>query len=426
MEDNKKTSSSREKLQILREHCVQGKELNELGRQYGVSPFKIRAWRDELFEKGDQVLSGGQEAVGSRITAPEQATDCQQRIDADVYANIVEEIPEPVMIQDLQGRYVVLNKAVTSYVGMPKEDLIGKSEAEVMDAEAATVIEAKKRMVIEREIPVEYEVNPVFATGQYTFRTTRIPYYDPAGKLVGTLGICRDVTSIKQVQRLKEDIDRITQHDLKSPLNGIISLPQILMMDSNLTAEQHELLQQIRSSGYRMLDMINMSMSLYKMEVGTYELDPQFIDVLPIIHDVFTELDSVVKANQTQTEVLSNGSPVTKDSQCMVLGEQLLCYSMLSNLIKNAVEAAEKQGKVVIELHEDAEQARINIWNTGVIPEKIQEKFGHKYATWGKKMGTGLGVYSARLIAESMNGTFAWNSTPSEGTCITVALPRVK
>ncbi|MFN2343184.1 MAG: histidine kinase dimerization/phospho-acceptor domain-containing protein, partial [Desulfonatronovibrio sp.] len=135
--------------------------------------------------------------------------------------------------------------------------MIGKAEGDVMDAEAATLIEAKKRMVMERETPVEYEVSPVFATGQYTFRTTRIPYYDPAGKVAGTLAICRDVTSIKQVQRLKEDIDRITQHDLKTPLNGIISLPQLLMMDSNLTEEQHEMLQQIRSTGYRMLDMIN-------------------------------------------------------------------------------------------------------------------------------------------------------------------------
>ena len=426
MEDSQKTLSSREKLHILREHCVQGKDLQELGQQYGVSPFAIRAWLEELLDNGHQVLSVGQEPDGSRITAPEQATDYQPSIDADVYANIVEEIPEPVMIHDRQGRYVVLNKAVASYVGMAKEDLIGKAEGEVMDAEAATVIEAKKRMVAEREIPIEYEVSPVFVTGQYTFRTTRIPYYDPAGKVAGTLAICRDVTSIKQVQRLKEEIERITRHDLKTPLNGIISLPQLLMMDSNLTAEQHELLQQIRSSGYRMLDMINMSMSLYKMEVGTYELDPQSIDVLPIIYDVLTELNSVIKANQTQTAVLINGSPVTNDSQCMVLGEQLLCYSMFSNLIKNAVEGAGEQGKVVIGLQEDVQQAQIGIWNTGVIPESIQERFGHKYATWGKKMGTGLGVYSARLIAESMNGTFAWHSTPSEGTRLTVALQREK
>lgn len=53
------------------------------------------------------------------------------------------------MIHDLQGRYVVLNKAVASYVGMAKEDLIGMTESEVMDGEAAAMIEAKKRNGLE-------------------------------------------------------------------------------------------------------------------------------------------------------------------------------------------------------------------------------------------------------------------------------------
>lgn len=170
--------------------------------------------------------------------------------------------------------------------------------------------------------------------------------------------------------------------------------------------------------------MINMSMSLYKMETGTYELEPQDVDVVPLIQDVFTGLGSVLKAYQTQTEVLVNGSPAQDHSQCLVLGEQLLCYSMLSNLVKNAVEGAGEEGKVVIGLQEHPEQVQVCIWNTGVIPEKIQKRFGDKYATWGKKMGTGLGVYSARLIAENMNGTFAWTSTSSEGTTVIVGLPR--
>ncbi|MFO7876438.1 MAG: PAS domain-containing protein [Desulfovermiculus sp.] len=264
MDDKQQSFSAREKLQILREHCVQGKDIQELGQGYGVSPGAIRAWREELFDKGDQVLAGGQEVEGTDLHGPlDHAKHYQQGVDADMYASIVEEIPEPVMIHDLQGRYVVLNKAVASYVGMAKEDLIGMTESEVMDEEAAAIIDSKKRMVLEREVPVEYEVSPVFATGQYTFRTTRIPYYDQAGKFIGTLGICRDVTSIKELQRLKEEIDLITRHDLKTPLNGIISLPQLIMMDSNLTSEQQELLQEIRSAGYRMLDMINMSMNRY-------------------------------------------------------------------------------------------------------------------------------------------------------------------
>ncbi len=109
----------------------------------------------------------------------------------------------------------------------------------------------------------------------------------------------------------------------------------------------------------------------------------------------------------------------------MVNAEKLLCYTMLSNLIKNAVEATPPGEKVLICLEKaDADQARISIHNPEVIPEEVQHRFGQRYVTAGKKQGTGLGVCSARLIAETMQGSFSWHSSEQEGTWVKVTLPR--
>jgi len=75
-----------------------------------------------------------------------------------------------------------------------------------------------------------------------------------------------------------------------------------------------------------------------------------------------TELGFVLKANQTRTEVLINGTPVQDWSQCMGLGEQLLCYSMLSNLIKNVEEGAGEQGQVVIGKSYESQENKAGAW----------------------------------------------------------------
>ena len=69
---------------------------------------------------------------------------------------------------------------------------------------------------------------------------------------------------------LREDIERITRHDLKTPLNFIIGAPGLLLDEANLTEDERSTVQLIQDSGYRMLDMINLSLDIYKMEQGLY------------------------------------------------------------------------------------------------------------------------------------------------------------
>lgn len=66
----------------------------------------------------------------------------------------------------------------------------------------------------------------------------------------------------------------------------------------------------------------------------------------------------------------------------------------------------------------------VAIHNFGAVPEGMRERFFEKYATAGKSTGTGLGTYSARLIAETQRGGIRMDTSETEGTTITVSLPR--
>jgi len=171
-----------------------------------------------------------------------------------------------------------------------------------------------------------YEYQPPNNAGRFMVHVRPIRWVDDTE---ATITIFTDITPYKEAEQLREDIDRITRHDLKSPLNGILGSAQLLASEDSIPEEYREFATIIEESGRNMLRMIDESLSLYKMEKGSYEVEP----------------------------------------------------------------------------------------------EEIRENFGKKYATAGKKRGTGLGLYSARLMTETQGGTISWSSSDEEGTTITVRLP---
>ncbi|MCX7173481.1 MAG: ATP-binding protein [Proteobacteria bacterium] len=107
-----------------------------------------------------------------------------------------------------------------------------------------------------------------------------------------------------------------------------------------------------------------------------------------------------------------------------MLGDAMLCYSLFQNLIKNACEAAPENSRVTVSMSDET-PLRIVIQNKGAVPAAIRERFFDKFVTHDKQGGTGLGTYSARLLAEAQNGTISLKVSDQEfQTTVTVALPR--
>jgi signal transduction histidine kinase len=107
----------------------------------------------------------------------------------------------------------------------------------------------------------------------------------------------------------------------------------------------------------------------------------------------------------------------------LALGDAMLTYSLLNNLIKNACEAAPERTRVIATLYAGS-PLRIEIVNKGAIPEPIRERFFDKFVTDGKSGGTGLGTYSARLLARAQYGEVAFAVDDElQTTTLIVSLP---
>jgi CheY-like chemotaxis protein len=203
--------------------------------------------------------------------------------------------------------------------------------------------------------------------------------------------------------KLREEVELITRHDLKGPLSAFMNIPDLIMLDANLTHDQRELLQTMSQTARRMLEMINRSLDLVKIEMGTYELNPVEVDLVACLQKIMSELDSIRSFRRLEISVFLNGKKLEKGSRLFAMGEELMIESVFSNLIKNALEAAPEESEIIIRLFSEA-PVRVEIMNPGAVPAAVRDRFFEKYQTSGKKRGTGLGAYSARMLTRAMRG----------------------
>ncbi|MBF0099172.1 MAG: response regulator [Magnetococcales bacterium] len=217
---------------------------------------------------------------------------------------------------------------------------------------------------------------------------------------------------------IREDMDNMARHDLKGPLVGILGLPELLLSDPNLTEEQRTMIQVIETNGYTMLEMINRSLDLYKMESGQYPLQSEQFDLQGVLKRVLLDLERYT--SPMNVTIL----PPDHDQPFYVCGERLLCYSLFHNLLLNAVQAAGENQTVSVQLVAQVQgQQQVIIRNPGAVPEAIRDRFFEKYVTAEKQGGIGLGTYSAWLAAKTQGGSIQLDCRREGETTITVALP---
>nr|WP_314861373.1 response regulator [uncultured Undibacterium sp.] len=222
--------------------------------------------------------------------------------------------------------------------------------------------------------------------------------------------------ALQQALRTLEDVERIARHDLKTPLVSIAAAPSLFRAGRTLSAHEEEILGMIENASNRAISMVNLSLDLFRMESGSYVFRPAAVDLLAIANVVTVGLRA-----QAMSKFVSIQLPEV--ATVYVDADDSLCYSIIGNLIKNAVEAAPEHSAVDISLVDDV-VVQLRIHNQGTVPVELREQFFAKYATSGKIGGTGLGTYSSHLLATVQGGSLTMQTSETEGTTLCLSLNR--
>ena len=314
-----------------------------------------------------------------------------------------------VVITDKRGNIEYVNPAFSQVTGYSREEAIGKNTRILKSGVHPKEFYKDMWRTIVRGTTWKGEICNRKKDGSLFWEQAIIsPVIDKEGHMSHYVAVKDDITERKELERLKEDVERIMHHDLKNPLNGIIGLPEILLMDEDVSDEHKNILEMIKNAGYRMLRMIDSSLNLFKMENGTYKFTPQVIDLIAVLETLCKDIES--KSSYKKIEIVMEGN---LSRPLNILAEHDLLYIMFSNILVNAVEASPMGAKLLLQLPFGPDGC-VKIINKGVVPQQVRQNFFEKYKTHGKKGGTGIGTYSSKLIAKTMGYSMEMSTSDDE------------
>jgi PAS domain S-box-containing protein len=389
-------------------------------------------------------------------TSPEVVSKIQEE---DKYRLMFENAPDGYYIIDRDGRFIDGNKRAEELVGAPREEFIGKSFFSVGLIHPKHLPRAAAHMARNlmgrRAGPEELLVRQKGGTW-VNIEITTIPVDHSAGRWI--LGIARDITERKKSEAALEEARQRAEaaskakssfladmsHELRTPLNAIIGFSEILQDDAmgNPSALQKEYLEDIRQSGWHLLNLIDEVLDLAKIESGKMELTRR-----PVAVEAAVQTGITMVRERAQKRGLTLTSTVEDMPEFVSLDERKV-KQVIFNLLSNAVKFTPSGGYVNLQASyfwhaahsaEDEDPMEttgeggilvIEVTDTGIgiAPELIESLFepfvqGEQVSPDGPK-GTGLGLPLSRRLAELHGGHLsALSDGPGRGSQFTATFP---
>jgi signal transduction histidine kinase len=216
-------------------------------------------------------------------------------------------------------------------------------------------------------------------------------------------------------------------HELRTPLNAIIGLTEMMVKNAARfgTEKAQEPLQRVNRAGTHLLGLINQVLDLSKIEAGKLELNPQTVQLAPLINEVIGTAGQLAEQNKNRlvVDAQENLGALTVDPMRL--------RQILLNLLSNACKFT-KQGEVKLQARKVANGGNgieLAVVDTGIgmTPEqqaKLFEEFSQADAATAQRFGgTGLGLAITRKLARMMGGDVTVKSEQGKGSVFTVCLP---
>jgi len=331
-----------------------------------------------------------------------------------------------------------------------RESVIGRALLEARAVQVADVLAEPNYALIEVQriggfrtvlgIPLMREGTPIGVFG--LARNSVRPFSDKQIELAITFAD-QAVIAIENVRLFDEIQDKNRQlaeasehksqfvssmsHELRTPLNAIIGLTDMLVTNAARfgTEKAQEPLQRVNRAGTHLLGLINQVLDLSKIEAGKLELNPQTVQLAPLINEVIGTAGQLAEQNKNRLVVDAQENLGTLTVDPMRLRQILL--NLLSNACKFTKEGEVKLAARKVANGSNFVEFAVSDTGIGMTAEqqaKLFGEFSQADATTAQRFGgTGLGLALSRKLARMMGGDVTVTSEPGKGSVFTVRLP---
>lgn len=287
------------------------------------------------------------------------------------------------------------------------------------------IVEETLQTGIQPDIPDDYRVFTLekeSSTHHYLFTATAIGHKD--NNLSGVVLLLKDITQLREVERLKSEFVMAASHELRTPLTSLGMGIDLLIEHAvqYLPERERELLYAAYDEVNRMKDMVHNLLDLSKIETGRIDFDFEKIPVATLfdhVREIFKGQVSMKHINLTidDTEFMP-----------LVRADTNKIAWVLSNLISNALRYVEAGGHIRLSAVRQGAVINVSVHDDGVgIPQEWQTKIFQKFVRVNRQEGgrTGLGLAICKEIISAHGGTIWVNSEAGRGSTFTFTLPAV-
>ncbi len=384
--------------------------------------------------------------ISTNITETKRAEQALAQ-QLELMESLIDTIPSPIFLLDIEGRCNGCNKAFEDYLNLPKSEIAGKPVYDFCSAALAEKVSRCDIAVLESDDAVSNQVfSQVLNEGVVRhFIVKNAAYTNPNGAVAGLVCIMIDITELlnakqtaEEATKAKSDFLANMSHELRTPLNAIIGFTE-LVLDSrlgDLNEVQRDYLQEVFNSSKHLLSLINDILDLSKVESGKlvlYLSDVNLREVL--LNSLFMVKEKAMKKRIELTAEIDRAPE-------LVRADERKLKQVLYNLLSNGVKFTPDGGKVslraeAVESNDPSVLARfshsavegfrpdgvyvhVSLSDTGIGIRKedmklLFQSFSRvENALTRTFEGTGLGLSLTKKLVE-LHGGVIWAESEGEG-----------
>lgn len=386
--------------------------LQELMRQLKVQNEEIRLQNEEIRLQNDQ------------LNAQQNLLDYQK----NVLRSLIDALPIFVALLDKEGGYIIANKPYEHAFQIPLEQVEGNHYSKVLTSE---LIKSHKPLIEQglegksssfEEFTILPNGQKIHSYGEY------IPIFSSNSTEVKFLAVfVTDITDLKEAQKklatsnkVKDKLFSIISHDLRSPLNSLFSLIEIIEKELITEKELKSCLADLTKSVVAISQLLDNLLQWSKKQIENQVIQSQTFSFNEVIENNFNLFRK--QAEQKQIQLLSDNTDV------LVFADKNTIDLIVRNLISNALKFSNLNSKIEIAVEPEGKFANISIKDYGVgIPNEILHKLLREelISTQGtdNEKGTGLGLMLCREFIEKNGGKLSITSQEGKGSIFSFTIP---
>jgi len=385
-------------------------------------------------------------AIGLDITTQKRLEETAKQQESWL-RTILDHLGEGVYTLDARGRLNYMNAQAERMLGWNSEELIGKTvhniihhhrpDGSLLPAAECPIYLAMRENRVYRShdevffckdgtrLPVKVSGAPLVLEAEHTGSV--VLFSDVRNELLLQQRLVKAKEAAEEADRLKTDFLSTMSHEMRTPLNGVIGMTDLLL-ETSLDAEQVEFVRIIKTSADTLVSTINDILDFSKIEAGRLELEQTDFSLRQLVESSVDVL--AAKAKEKKLTLASFIDPALPDH---LVGDPLRIRQVLLNFVANAIKFSE-EGQILADVRAETVEGgrpcvKFSVVDDGIgISEQAMSRLFEPFSqadssTTRRYGGTGLGLAICKRLVEAMGGRIGVQSTSGSGSTFWASIP---